>query len=280
MSKAGAIKTFRDLLSFLTVVPLAKTDEFVLTSARNMWLFPLMGGLIGVCGAGYFLSASFILNFLVGLINSTGILPDGALVGILGAAMTLAFLLVFTGFQHFDGLVDLGNALGIKRLEDRHEIAHRWIVTAKGAFLAIFVELAAVVGLFGLSENWGIAIRGIVLAEVTAKLAMVTIIWRGRAAHEGLGARFIRNAKRKLNFVAYGTATILGFTLLGIAGLLAVLASVLFGFFMQNVGNYVFGGVSGDIIGATNEGARALVLVVVTVVWVLFSGLFFGGVGV
>ncbi|MGF3523236.1 MAG: adenosylcobinamide-GDP ribazoletransferase [Candidatus Bathyarchaeia archaeon] len=280
MSKADAIKTFRDLLSFLTVVPLAKTDEFVLTSARNMWLFPLMGGFIGVCGAGYFLAAGSILNFLVGLINSVSVLPTELLVEILGAAMTLAFLLVFTGFQHFDGLVDLGNALGVKRLEDRREIAHRWIVTAKGAFLAIFVEAAAVAGLFVLSGNWGIAARGIIVAEVAAKLAMVTVVWRGRAAHEGLGARFIRDAKRKLNFVAYGSAAIFGFILLGAAGIIAVLVSVLFGFFMLNVGNYVFGGVSGDIIGATNEGARALVLVVAAVVWVWFSWLFLGGVGV
>ncbi|MCX8151093.1 MAG: adenosylcobinamide-GDP ribazoletransferase [Candidatus Bathyarchaeota archaeon] len=280
MSKADAIKTFRDLLSFLTVVPLAKTDEFVFTSARNMWLFPLMGGFIGICSAGYFLGARFILNFLVDLLNFMVVLHNELLIGILGAVMTMAFLLVFTGFQHFDGLVDLGNALGIKQLEDRKEIAHRWIVTTKGAFLAIFVELTAVVGLFVLSGDVGIAVRALVVAEVAAKLAMVTIVWRGRAAHEGLGSRFISYAKRKLNFVAYGTAVVLGFILMGIAGVLAILVSALFGFFMMHVGNRVFGGVSGDIIGATNEGTRALILVFVALTWGFFAGLFWGGMGI
>lgn len=274
MSNADAIKTFRDLLSFLTIIPLAKTDEFVFTSARNMWLFPLVGGLIGLCGAAYFVVAGVVLEFLLGLVNSVIAIPVGFLVGVLASAMTLAFLLVFTGFQHFDGLVDLGNAIGIKRVEDRREIAHRWVVTGKGAFLALFVEFAAVAGLFWLSGY--VAVLALVLAEVVAKLAMVTIVWRGKPSHKGLGARFIGDAKRKLNFVAYGSAFVLGFALLGVAGLLVVLVAVLFGLFMESVGNRVFGGVSGDMIGATNEGARALALVLVAVVSVLASVLFGG----
>jgi adenosylcobinamide-GDP ribazoletransferase len=81
-------------------------------------------------------------------------LPTGLLSQAIPAAMTLAFLLVLTGFQHFDGLVDLGNAVGIKKIEDRREIAHRWVVTYKGALLAILVELSAFAGLFLLDVMW------------------------------------------------------------------------------------------------------------------------------
>ena len=274
MSKLNAIKTFRDLLSFLTIIPLAKTEEFVYTSARNMWLFPLVGGLIGGFAAAYFVAAGFILTFLFGLVNSVILVPVGFLVQLIVPAMTLAFLLVFTGFQHFDGLVDLGNALGLKRVEDRREIAHRWVVTYKGAFLAIFVEFAAVAGLFWLNGN--VAVRALVVAEVAAKLAMVTIVWRGKAAHEGLGSRFIGNAKRRLNFVAYLLAFVLGFVLLGFAGLLVVFVAVFFGLFMERVAKGVFGGVSGDMIGATNEGARALTLVFTATVFVLSAVLLSG----
>jgi adenosylcobinamide-GDP ribazoletransferase len=276
MSNANAIKTFRDLLSFLTIIPLAKTDEFVFTSARNIWLFPLVGGLIGLVGAAYFVATGFVLTFLLGLVNSLVGIPVGFLVSVIAPAMTLAFLLVFTGFQHFDGLVDLGNAIGIKKVEDRREIAHRWVVTGKGAFLAIFVEFAAATGLFLLDGK--VAILTLILAEVLGKLAMVTIVWRGKPSHQGLGARFIGDAKRKLNYAAYLTAFIFGFVLLGFAGLLLVCITVLFGLFMENVGNRVFGGVSGDMIGATNEGARSLTLVLTaaisTLASILFSGAF------
>jgi adenosylcobinamide-GDP ribazoletransferase len=274
MSKSNAIKTFRDLLSFLTIIPLAETEDFVLTSARSMWLFPLVGGLIGVLAAGYFLASGFIAFYLLEFVNFLLHVPTGLLLQAVPPAMTLAFLLVLTGFQHFDGLVDLGNAIGLKRVEDRREIAHRWVVTYKGGFLAIFVEFSAFAGLFLLNAN--LALRGLIVAEVAAKLAMVTIAWRGKPAHAGLGARFLGSAKRKLNIAAYGFGFVIGFVLLGLAGLLVVSVVVLFGLFMERVGKSVFGGVSGDIIGATNESARAVVLVLIAVVSVLFAVLFAG----
>jgi len=239
-----------------------------------MWLFPLIGGLIGLFAAGYFWGSSFIVYYLLEVVNFVVHVPTGLLLSIIPSAMTLAFLLVFTGFQHFDGLVDLGNAIGLKKVEDRREIAHRWVVTYKGAVLAIFVEFSAFAGLFFLNAN--VALRALVVAEVAAKLAMVTIAWRGKPAHTGLGARFLGQAKRNLNVVAYMFSFAIGYALLGIAGLLVVGVAVLFGLFMVVVGNSIFGGVSGDMIGATNEGMRALVLVVAAVVSVLVSVLLWG----
>jgi adenosylcobinamide-GDP ribazoletransferase len=274
MSKSNAIKTFRDLLSFLTIIPLGETEDFVETSARNLWLFPLVGGLIGLFAAGYFWGSSFIVYYLLQFVNYVFQIPMGLLLGIVPSAMTLAFLLVFTGFQHFDGLVDLGNAIGLKKVEDRREIAHRWVVTYKGGFLAIFVEFSAFAGLFFLNGN--LALRGLIVAEVAAKLAMVTIAWRGKPAHAGLGARFLGQAKRKLNVLGYVLSFVIGFVLLGLAGLVVIGVAVLFGLFMEQVGKAVFGGVSGDMIGATNEAARAVTLVLVAVMAVLFAVLLTG----
>lgn len=218
-------------------------------------------------GAGYFLVSGYILSYLLFAANFLLHIPTGFLLQAIPAIMTLAFLLVFTGFQHFDGLVDLCNAIGLKKVEDRREIAHRWVVTYKGALLAMFVEFSAVAGLFLL--NGDIAVRGLIIAEVTAKLAMVTIVWKGKAAHQGLGARFIGNAKRKLNLAAYGIAFFIGHGLFGYVGLVIIMMSIVFGLFMEKVGKRVFGGVSGDMIGATNEAARALTLVLLALVLIV-----------
>ena len=274
MSKSNAIKTFRDLLSFLTIIPLAQTEDFLETSAKNIFLFPLVGGFIGLLGAGYFVGSGFILSYLLGFVTFLTHLSTGWLLRALPAAMTLAFLLILTGFQHFDGLVDLGNALGLKKMEDRREIAHRWVVTYRGALLAIFVEFAAFAGLFLVSEN--LAIRALIVAEVCAKLSMVTIVWRGKPSHAGLGARFIEKANRKINVIAYAISFLIGFLLLGFAGLLVVAVAGLFGLFMVKVGENVFGGVSGDMIGATNEASRALTLVLAAAVSVFVSALLAG----
>jgi adenosylcobinamide-GDP ribazoletransferase len=262
-----AIKTFRDLLAFLTIIPLGKTDDFVVTSAEAIFLFPVIGGFIGLLGAAYFLGCGFLLSYILAFINSVIQIPVDFLLKLMLAVMTLAFLLVLTGLQHFDGLVDLGNAIGLGNLKERRAAAHAWTVSYKGALLAIFVEFLAVLGLFLMNAE--IAFGAIIAAEVAAKLGMVTIVWLGKPTHTGLGSIFLGIAKRKRNIVAYVLAVLIVYPLLGLMGVWVVLISVLLGAFMERVGKRVFGGVSGDVIGATNETARAVALVFVAGVLLL-----------
>lgn len=269
------IKTFRDLLSFLTIIPVGGKEDFVFTTAEHVYLFPLIGGFIGLLAALYFMAANYIVQFLLGLANSLVSLPFGFLATLIPAAMTVAFLLVITGLQHFDGLIDLGNAFGLRNVHDRKMVAHAWTVTSAGAVLAIVVEFLACVGLFLVNPVF--AFGAIILAEVSAKLAMVTIVWVGKPSHKGLGSIFLSKAKKKLNIVAYVIAVLIVFplfyffgnALLGLAAVAIVLVSIPVAFLMERVSRSVFGGVSGDTIGATNEVARAVVLVVLAVVLML-----------
>jgi adenosylcobinamide-GDP ribazoletransferase len=276
MSKMNAIKTFRDLLSFLTIIPVGGKEDFVLTSAEHLYLFPLIGGFIGLLGAAYFLLSSYVVAGLVGLVSLVVQVPAGFVLHLVPAAMTVAFLLVLTGLQHFDGLVDLGNAVGMRSVHERKMVAHAWTVTYSGAFLALAVELLVFAGLFFLNPMF--AFGGIIAAEVAAKLAMVTIVWIGKPTHKGLGSIFLAKAKKKLNIVAYVVSVLIVFPffalsgglLLGFVSILVVLASVPVAVLMEKVAESVFGGVSGDMIGATNEVARAVTLLLLAVViWVL-----------
>jgi cobalamin synthase len=45
-----AIKTFRDLLAFLRVIPLGKAGCLVVTSVEAILLFPVIGGFSGAAG--------------------------------------------------------------------------------------------------------------------------------------------------------------------------------------------------------------------------------------
>jgi adenosylcobinamide-GDP ribazoletransferase len=266
MSKMKAIKTFRDLLSFLTIIPLGNTEDFVETSAEAIFLFPLIGAFIGLLGAAYFLACNFLTSHLFAFINNVLLyVPAEFLSKLVPAVMTLAFLLVLTGLQHFDGLVDLGNAVGLGNAEERRAVAHAWTVTYKGAALATFVEFMAVLGLFFLNADF--AFKAVIAAEVVAKLAMVTIARFGKPTHKGLGSRFLSKARRKRTIVAYLIAVLVvfplfGFTTLGlIIGAGIIVVSVVLGVLMGLVSTSVFGGVSGDAIGATNEIVRAATLV-------------------
>ena len=268
MSPVKHIKTFRDLLSFLTIIPVGGKEDFIFTTAEHVYLFPLIGGFIGLLAALYLVASSYIVQFLLGLANAVVALPVGFLGKLIPAAMTVAFLLVLTGLQHFDGLIDLGNAVGLRNVHDRKMVAHAWTVTYWGAVLALAVEFVAFLGLFFVNPVF--AFGAVILAEVSAKLAMVTIVWVGKPTHKGLGSIFLSKAKKKLNAVAYlaavlivfATFAIIGNVFLGVVGVLVGLVSVPVAFMMEKVSEGVFGGVSGDTIGATNEVARAVTLVV------------------
>jgi adenosylcobinamide-GDP ribazoletransferase len=280
MSPLKTIKTFRDLLSFLTIIPMNTKEDFVLNTASHLYLFPLIGALIGVFGAAYFVASSYIIAFLLTVANMVVSFPIAFLAKAAPAAMTIAFLLILTGLQHFDGLVDLGNTLGFGNVADRKMIAHKWTVTYSGAALALVVEFLAVVGLFFVFfKNPWLAVGAVIVAEVSAKLAMVTIVWSGKPSHKGLGSVFLRMAKKKLNVLAYvisvlivfPTLYFLGSPLIGLIGVAVVLASVPIGLIMEKASEKVFDGVSGDSIGATNEIARAGSLVLLAALLVVFA---------
>ncbi len=276
MSPVKTIKTFRDLLSFLTIIPVGGKEDFIFTTAENMWLFPVIGSFIGLLGAAYFVAAGFIVKSLLGLASSLVALPIGFLGALIPATMTIAFLSVITGLQHFDGLIDLGNAVGLRNLHDRKMKAHAWTVTYWGAVLALAVEFIAFAGLAFVVNPW-FAFGAIIAAEVAAKLSMVTIVWVGKPSHKGLGSIFLAKAKKNLNAIAYVIAVLvvfpafilLGNILLGLIAVGIVLVSVPVAFVMKKVSERVFGGVSGDMIGATNEVARAVALVLFAVVFML-----------
>ncbi len=272
MSPLKTIKTFRDLLAFLTIIPMGGKEDFVLTSAENMYLFPLIGSFIGTLAAAYFIGSSFLIQFILNTANNIVALPTNFLTILASATMTIAFLLVLTGLQHFDGLIDLGNAIGLRNEHDRKMAAHAWTVTSSGAVFALLVEFAAFLGLFLLVPSFTsplLVFAVIIAAEVSAKLAMVTIVWVGKPTHKGLGSIFLKKAKKKINIVAYVVSALIVFVLLGLAvnpffGLVGaglVFISVPVAFLMEAVAKKIFGGVSGDIIGATNEVSRAVTLV-------------------
>jgi adenosylcobinamide-GDP ribazoletransferase len=276
MSPVKAIKTFRDLLSFLTIlIPVGGREDFIFTTAEHLYLFPLIGGFIGLLGAVYFVGSSYIIHFLLGLVNLVIAVPTDFLLKLAVAAMTVAFLLVLTGLQHFDGLIDLGNAVGLRNLHDRKMAAHAWTVTYSGALIAIIVEFVAFAGLFLINPLF--AFGAIIAAEVSAKLAMVTIVWIGKPTHKGLGSFFLQKAKKKLNLIAYVLSVLIVYPffafghspLLGLVGVGMVLVSIPVAVVMEKVAESVFGGVSGDMIGATNEVARAVTLILLAGVLML-----------
>jgi adenosylcobinamide-GDP ribazoletransferase len=273
------LRVFRGLMAFLTTIPVGVDESFLDISARFMFLFPVIGVLIGFLAGIYSFFTNHVLFLLFGALKNVvfsgahEVFFDFVAKG-LASAMTLAFLLVLIGLQHTDGLVDVGNALGIRKasLKEKVEIAHEWTVTRTGAFLALLVSFFTLLFIFMVKTD--VIIQSLIVAETSAKLAMVTAAWQGTSPPPRFyedkwekGRNFIDSIKKKhgLYAISLTISVVVSIALLGLSGVLAVAAGILVGGFMIIIGKQVFGGVNGDVFGATNEVARMVALLVLVI---------------
>ena len=273
------LRVFRGLIAFLTAIPVRMDESFLDISARFMYLFPVIGAVIGFLAGVYAYFTINVLSLLFGSINT--IIFSGSNEAFFGFAakglasvMILAFLLAVIGLQHTDGLVDVGNALGIRKasLKEKMDIAHVWTVTRTGAFLALIVSFFTLLFIF-LTKTDAI-IQALIVAEVAAKQAMVTTAWQGKPPPQhleekrGKGRSFIEFMQKSngLYTISLTISLVVSVALFGLCGVFAVAAGILVGGLMILLGKQVFGGVNGDIFGATNEIARMVALFVLVVI--------------
>ena len=256
------LRELRNLLSFLTVLPVRMDENMLSDCARFMFIFPLIGAFLGLLAGLFGWLMLWILPSLV--------------VG----GLVLGVLLLLTGLHHTDGLLDFGDGvMAHGSPEHKIEVMHDKMTGTGGLSLGImtfFVTAFCVTYLEYSYGSWGIPliISGVIVAEVSAKLSMVVGAWAGRAVYKGMNSSFLaamHGAKGNARLVA-ALAISLGVALplLCLAGAVMVFVSVLVGLLMVKVAHRHFNGVTGDVLGATNELSRmiALITLLAVIQWV------------
>ena len=256
-------RQIKNLLAFLTVLPLRMDMEYLADSARLMWLFPFVGAFLGLLAGLFGWAVGFFLPALV--------------VG----ALTLGVLLWLTGLHHTDGLLDFGDAVMFHGSAERKiEIMHDQFTGAGAIGLGLMTYLVTAFTFVSLTRHCGgfsygliqapIVISGLIVVELCAKLSMVAATWAGKAVHEGMNSPFMDAMHGRYGDARLFGALLLSFVvavpLLWVAGFLAVVAAVLCGLVMVAISHRNFGGVTGDVLGATNEIARMICAVVLLAV--------------
>lgn len=253
------IPALRGAITFLTRVPIPGGEPADWHSfRRSPWTLPVVGALVGGLAGLAFLLPS----------------PWTAAVGYLAA------LYLVGGVTHADGLADLGDAVAVHD-PDRRVAVLRDSSVGVGGVLALGVTLlATTLGALALATGFvgggtvpgtG-AFRVVLAAEVGAKVGMALLVCFGDSAHEGLGSALADDV---------GPASFLPVALLAATVLLAaptgsfpaLLAALLAGpavavLVLVRVRPWL-GGISGDVLGATNEIGRAVALHAGVVVWAL-----------
>ena len=249
------LKEIKNLFSFLTTIPVAMDKDMLTDVAKGMFLFPLMGAFIGLlAGLMGWVTSLFLPSLIVG-------------------ALVLGFLLLITGLHHTDGLLDFGDGVMAHGSPERKiEIMHDQLTGAGGLSLGIITFLVTA---FAIAElDTGHIIQGMVVAEVSAKIAMVIGAWAGKSLHQGMSSCFLEAMHGKKGaarlIVALAISFGIAIPLLSFAGAIVVLAAILASLVMVEIAHKHFKGVTGDVLGATNELTRmvSLITLVAVVGWV------------
>jgi adenosylcobinamide-GDP ribazoletransferase len=192
-----------------------------------------------------------------------------------GVAVPLAFgaVLLAAGLHHTDGVMDVGDALMVRGSLARRREVLKDDRTGAGAAGALFIvyapPLAALVTLTSASPVG--AALALLAGEVVARSAMLLLLVFGRPAEEGSSsAFFVRSLKggrvRGIALVFALALPLLVALPLGMPTLfLAVAATAVTVLFALTLAKRAFGGISGDVTGATGELARAVLLVALCV---------------
>lgn len=231
------MKALLSLLQFTTILPLGKPQDLE-QFARHSYIYPVAGYVIGILVA---LPVFFIANPLI------------------AAAVAVTLLVLITGAHHFDGLMDFGDGLmahgdrekRIQALTDRN-------VGAGAVALAIITTLLLFSGLQG-SVPMACAI---IIGEVCAKFSMAFLTAYGKPFHEGMQSYLHRYSHQffpGISFLLCLPLFLLPVAPVKIFGALALM--ILCPVILLATAERLFGGVNGDVVGASNEITKALVIV-------------------
>ncbi|MGA2914137.1 MAG: adenosylcobinamide-GDP ribazoletransferase [Methanoregula sp.] len=236
------MKALVSLLQFTTILPLGKPQDLV-NFARQSYLYPCAGYIIGGLVA---LPVYFITDKTI------------------ASSVAIALFLLISGAHHFDGLLDLGDGLmahgdqerRISALIDRQ-------VGAGGVSAGIAITLLLFAGLLASSS----VIYAIIIGEVCAKFSMAFLTAYGTPFREGMHSFLHQYSRPVFPFIAALFCIPLVFLpvsplkLAGAAIVMVVCPLILF-----VVSKRLFGGVNGDVVGASNEITRACVILALALI--------------
>jgi adenosylcobinamide-GDP ribazoletransferase len=246
----------KELFALLTRLRVPGASMDLSKAARQQYLFPVVGLVVGLTVA---LATLLLDNFL----------DDGLAMVIAGLA--LALLYSINGMLHIEGLADFADGLMASGTAEKKRAAMKDVHSGVGA---VFVTVLYVVLLYGLlvvicsqpsSEipmplsGWTMAAFGIVVAEMSGKLAIVTAAYVGPSSHPGMGSLFVQEAGLSTILIAMVVAVIAAALLTGLLFPL-VLIGVVVGVLVAMRARRDLGGVSGDVFGAANELGRLVTL--------------------
>ncbi len=262
----GAIEGLKTLVAMFTVIPVRKS-QFSEETVKYLPLTIIIGAFYGILAGIVYVGLALIL-------------PTFA-----SAAIMLLTVHLLNGFFHVDGLTDFGDGIAAfgdkkKRLSAMKDVR----VGAGGLILALLTTIATV-SLYSVLPY--IQLFLLVFAiEVLCKNSLLACATLGKSHESGIGKQFVEGMNKK---------RLLASTLLSLAFLILIMfiynyflyismacevklfllfspvLSVISGASFAVLSNRIFGCVTGDVLGASHEISRLILLTLIVAVISLYA---------
>ena len=236
------LKEFGSIFSFLTIIP--TTNSNLETIAKYMYLFPIVGIAIGLLVGSIGFGLSFFLDPLI------------------VSLLVVASLTIVTGIHHTDGLADFADGLMVKGTKEKKLAAMKDLSTGSAGIVSIVLYMIGLIIALSLITGYQLFLA-ILLSEIFAKFSMVLMACLGKSASLGTNSPFVELMKNKKKLAFASIITIIPLVVLGgTAGMLIFGVGIAVTIFLVAISSRSFGGITGDVLGATNELTRITSLLV------------------
>jgi adenosylcobinamide-GDP ribazoletransferase len=245
----GFLSGLKNSIAFLTILPVGMDRDGLNKAASYMPIYPAIGAAIGLLvGLVVWVLEFFFERLIAGMIG-------------------LGLLLLINGVQHLDGFLDFGDGVMFHGTRGGKLRVMRDPTTGAGGLaLGLVILSTAAFGIAALPFRF--IVVGVIAAEAAANFSMVFLAGISKPAHKGMGALFVeamherRILRMSVSFIIFLTISVLS---LGILGLVVAVGAILTASLMAAISSRHFGGITGDVMGATSEISRTVSLLLIVV---------------
>lgn len=255
---------FKSGFGFLSTIPVGISMEGIDELMKKIYFYPVVGAVLGL---------------LIGAVAYMGqlIFPMPVL-----AVLIMGFVYYITGFNHLDGVTDMGDGfMAHGSLEKKLRALKDTNLGTGGVSFCILLLLALYGSIRSVQEE-GLGVgsnlpmlmfASMFIAEVSAKQSMLTIAAFGKPiprskdqVYPGLGEMTINGATRNNLLIGFLFGAVVCSLPFGLIGLLPYLGACAASLVLLNRSYAHFGGLNGDGIGTANEIGRVTALIIIAVI--------------
>ena len=230
------LKEISSVFSFLTIIPSNNTN--LETVAKHMHIFPIIGIAIGLLIGSIGFGLSFFLEPLI------------------VSLLVVVSIAIITGIHHTDGLADFADGLMTRGTKEKKCKAMKDLSTGSAGIVSVVLYVVGAIIALSLTSGYEL-FQAILLSEILAKFSMVLMAGIGNSAAVGSNSPFTQIMKDKRRLTVAGIITIIPLVVIGgTVGLILFGASIGVTLFLIGLSTRSFGGITGDVMGATNELTR------------------------